>query len=106
MSRTRRYDYIEPLQIENDGIMNILLYEHHPLPKIGLPLVGGRDGFLNELNLPYEIKNVTSQPQYAKELEEKSGQCKSPTLDLDGKLLSDASVKDVAKALGKRGVVI
>ena len=63
-------------------------------------------GFLNELNIPYEIKNVTTNPAYAKELEGTSGQNRSPTLDIDGVILPDASVEDVAKALEERGMVI
>lgn len=58
--------------------MNIVLYR-----KSGCPWSAAVMGFLDELNLPYEIRNVTSQPQYAKELEEKFGQCKSPSLDLE-----------------------
>lgn len=63
-------------------------------------------GFLNELNIPYEIRNVTTNPAYGKEVEAVSGQNKSPTLDIDGEILPDASVEDVARALEKRGIVI
>ncbi len=63
-------------------------------------------GFLNELNIPYEIRNVTTNPAYAKEAEAVSRQSKSPTLDIDGEILPDASVEDVARALEKRGIVI
>jgi hypothetical protein len=63
-------------------------------------------GFLDELSVPYELKNVTSHPQYAKELQARSSQCKSPTVDIDGELIPDASVEDVAKALENRGVEI
>jgi glutathione S-transferase len=63
-------------------------------------------GFLNELNIPYEIRNVTTNPAYAKEVEAVSGQNKSPTLDIDGTILPDASVEDVAKALEERGIII
>ena len=63
-------------------------------------------GFLNELNIPYEIKNVTANPVYAREVEALSGQSKSPTLDVDGTILPDASVEDVAKVLEERGIVI
>ena len=63
-------------------------------------------GFLNELNIPYEIKNVTTNPAYVKEVEAVSGQSKSPTLDIDGTIFPDASVEDVAKALQERGMVI
>ena len=63
-------------------------------------------GFLNEMNIPFEIRNVTTNPAYAKELEAASGQGMSPTLDIDGKILPDASVEDVAKELEKKGIVI
>jgi hypothetical protein len=63
-------------------------------------------GFLNELNIPYEVKNVTTNPAYATELKAASGQCMSPSLDIDGTILPDASVEDVAKALRKRGIII
>lgn len=63
-------------------------------------------GFLDELNIPYEIKNVTTNPSYVKEVEEVSGQSKSPTLDIDGEILPDASVEEVAHCLEKRGIII
>ena len=63
-------------------------------------------GFLNELNIPYEIKNVTTNPAYLKEVEAASGQSKSPTLNIDGTILPDASVEDVAHCLEKRGIII
>jgi hypothetical protein len=49
---------------------------------------------------------VTTNPVYAKEVEALSGQSKSPTLDVDGTILRDASVEDVAKVLEERGIVI
>ena len=52
------------------------------------------------------IKNVTTYPVYAKEIEALSGQSKSPTLDIDGTILPDANVEDVAKVLEERGIVI
>ena len=63
-------------------------------------------GFLNELNIPYEIRNVTINPAYGKELKAATGRCMSPTLDIDGTILPDASVEDVAKALEEKGIVI
>ena len=63
-------------------------------------------GFLNEMNVPYQVKNMTSNPRYAEELQVKSGQTKSPMLDVDEKLLAYASVEDVANALEERGIVI
>jgi hypothetical protein len=63
-------------------------------------------GFLNELNIPYEIKNVTSNPAYAEELKTASGQCMRPSIDVDGTMLADASVEDLAKVLEQRGLII
>ena len=81
--------------------MKISLYR-----KSGCPWSAAVMGFLNELNIPYEIKNVSTKPAYLREVEALSGQSKSPTLDIDGEILPDASVEDVAQALEKRGIVI
>jgi glutaredoxin 3 len=74
--------------------------------KSGCPWSAAVMGFLNELNIPYEFKNVTTNPVYATEVEALSGQSKSPTLDIDGTILPDAGIEDVAKALEERGIVI
>lgn len=81
--------------------MDITLYK-----KSGCPWAAAVIGFLDELNVPYVIKNVTTHPGFAQEVEKKSGQCVSPTLDIDGVILADASVEDVAKVLEKAGIVI
>lgn len=81
--------------------MNIIVYR-----KSGCPWSAAVMGFLNEMNIPYQVKNITSNPKYAEELQAKSGQTKSPTLELEGKLLADASMEEVAKALEQRGIVI
>ena len=56
--------------------MKITLYK-----KAGCPWSAAIIGFLNELNIPYEIKNVTSNPAYAEALRAASGQCMSASLD-------------------------
>jgi glutaredoxin len=81
--------------------MKAILYK-----KAGCPWAAAVIAFLDELDVLYEIKNVTTHPQYAAELEKKSGNCISPTLDFDGKILADASVEAVAELLGKNGIVI
>ncbi|HEX5490764.1 MAG TPA: hypothetical protein VFX07_05850 [Candidatus Udaeobacter sp.] len=58
------------------------------------------------MNSPYQVKNMTSNPKYAEELQAKSAQTKSPTLHGDGKFLMDASVEDVANVLEPEGIVI
>jgi glutaredoxin len=74
--------------------------------KTGCPWAAAVIGFLDELRVPYEIKNVSTHPQYAAEVEQKSGKCVSQTLDLDGEILTDASVEDLAHALEQRGVTV
>ena len=49
---------------------------------------------------------MTTQPEYARELETRSGKCKSPTLDIDGAVLADTSIEDVAKVLEQAGIEI
>ena len=79
--------------------MNVIVYK-----KSGCPWAAAVIGFLNELNIPFEIRNVTTHPQYAKEVEARSGKCISPTLEIDGEILADASVEDVAHLLEKLGI--
>jgi glutaredoxin 3 len=81
--------------------MKIILYK-----KSGCPWAAAVIGFLNELNVPYEIRNVTTHPHFAKEVEKKSGKCISPTLDFDGEILADASVEQVGEVLEKQGIVL
>ena len=81
--------------------MNVIVYR-----KSGCPWAAAVIGFLNELSVPYDLRNVTTHPQYASEVEKKSGKCISPTLDIDGEILADASVEAVAELLEKRGIVI
>lgn len=81
--------------------MKVTLYR-----KAGCPWAAAVIGFLNELGVAFELRNVTSHPHYAEELKRISGQFMSPTLDMEGEILADASVEQVAEALEKRGVVI
>jgi glutaredoxin len=81
--------------------MKITLYK-----KAGCPWSAAVIGFLNELGVPFDTRNVTTHPLYAAELEKKSGECVSPTLDVDGEILADASVEDVARLLEKHGIII
>jgi glutaredoxin 3 len=78
--------------------MKVILYR-----KSGCPWAAAVMGFLNELAIPFEVRNVSVNDQFANEVEQKSGKCKSPTVDIDGKILSDASVEDVAEHLETLG---
>ena len=78
--------------------MKVILYR-----KSGCPWAAAVMGFLNELAIPFEIRNFSVNDQFAKEVEKKSGQSKSPTLEIDGHILADASVEQVAEHFEKLG---
>jgi len=81
--------------------MKVTLYK-----KSGCPWAGAVVGFLKELDVAFEIRNVSTHPQYAAEVEELSGKCISPTVVMDGDVLADASVEDVADWLEEKGIVL
>jgi glutaredoxin len=74
--------------------------------KSGCPWAAAVIGFLNELKLPHDVKNVTVNPEYVRELEQRTGKCKSPSVEVDGTMLAEASVEDVAAELEKRGIEV
>ncbi len=74
--------------------------------KSGCPWAAAVMAFLNTLDLSYEIKNVSTDDEYAREVEEKSGQTKSPTVEIDGFIIPDASVEEVADYLEEKGVQV
>lgn len=78
--------------------MNIIVYT-----KTGCPWAIEVLDFLRVKRLPFEERDILKNPEYKKEVEEKSGQSKSPTLDIDGVIIPDAGVEDVAAALQKMG---
>jgi len=90
-----------PLRFQRSPAMKITLYK-----KSGCPWAAAVIGFLNELNLPFEIRNVTTQPAYGEELQRLTGKCISPSLEIDGQLLADASVEQVAEVLEHKGIVL
>lgn len=74
--------------------MNIIVYT-----KTGCPWTHEVVDFLKARNLPFEERDIVKNPEYRKEVEAKSGQSKSPTLDIDGVIVPDAGVKEVTEAL-------
>ncbi len=52
-----------------------------------------------EKNIKFEEREVTGNQNYYDELIVKSGQDKTPTLDIDGKILADTDVEEVKKVL-------
>lgn len=61
--------------------------------------------FLRDNNVAYEERNVFVNEEYVKELEEKSGQTKTPTLDLDGKILANTDATAIGAWLKENGVL-
>ncbi len=76
--------------------MNIIVYT-----KTGCPWTIDVVDYLKENNFPFEERDIIKNPAYKKEVEEKSGQSKSPTLDIDGVIVPDAGVEEVTEAIAK-----
>lgn len=76
--------------------MSVIVYT-----KTGCPWTTAVTAFLEANRIPFEERDILKNPAYRKEVEEKSGQSKSPTLDIDGLIVPDAGVEEVAKALEK-----
>lgn len=74
--------------------MSIIIYT-----KTGCPWSAQVMEYLKRNNLPFEERNMTEHPEFRKEAEEKTGQSKSPTLDIDGVMLPNVGVQEVAEAL-------
>ncbi len=73
--------------------------------KSGCPWCKDALVFLNEKNVPYEEREVLGNPEYFKELMRKSGQTKTPTLDLDGEILADTDAPALEVFLREKGMV-
>lgn len=79
--------------------LHVVLYK-----KAGCPWAAAIMGFLNELRIRYEVRDVTLNSHFERELEKKSGKVKSPSIEIDGEMIADASVEDVADVLEKCGI--
>lgn len=77
--------------------MNIAIYK-----KTGCPWAAAVAAFLKAQDIPFEERDITRNPDFKREIEEKSGQSKSPTLIIDGEVLPDASVEQVFEVLQKK----
>jgi glutaredoxin 3 len=51
--------------------------------------------YLNEIDISFEERNVSTNEDFYKELLEKTNQQKCPTLDLNGKILPDAGKEEI-----------
>jgi len=79
--------------------MNIIIYT-----KTGCPWCKGAMELLKSKNIPFEEREVRNNEQFYKELVDKSGQNKTPTLDIDGEILADSDADQIAAFMKKKGV--
>lgn len=70
--------------------MNIILYT-----KKGCPWCQGVLDLFAEKNVPFEEREIFSNKNYFDELVAKSGQSKTPTLDIDGGILPNTDKEQV-----------
>ena len=73
--------------------------------KTGCPWCIALTGFLNENGIDHEERNVTENTDYMKEMIEKSGQEKAPTLDIDGEIITDTDKEEIEVYLKEKGVL-
>ncbi len=72
--------------------------------KTGCPWCRDALKFLADKQIPFEEREVRGNTAYFAELKEKSGQEKTPTLDLDGAICADAGVDEIERFLREKGV--
>jgi glutaredoxin len=74
--------------------MSIIVYT-----KTGCPWAIEALAFLTKHNIPFEERDINTNPAWKEEVEKATGQNKSPTLNIDGVWVPDAGVEDIVKAL-------
>ncbi len=80
--------------------MSLIIYT-----KTGCPWCSDALDFLKLSNVQFEEREVYGNPEYMKELEEKSGQTKAPTIDFNGEILADTDARAIEVFLKERGVL-
>jgi glutaredoxin len=78
--------------------MNIILYT-----KTGCPWCKGVLDLFKEKSVKFEEREVTRNSVYFEELKVKSGQTKTPTMDLDGEITADSDREQISAILKGRG---
>jgi len=64
--------------------------------KQGCPWCIAAEEELQKLGVKYERREVRSNPEFFKEMQEISGQSKAPVLDVDGRILADFGPEQLA----------
>ena len=80
--------------------MSLIIYT-----KTGCPWCIDALTFLKTAGVEYEEREVRSNPDFMKELEDKSGQTKAPTIDLDGEILADTDAQTIESFLKEKGIL-
>ncbi|MBI5126565.1 MAG: glutaredoxin family protein [Candidatus Taylorbacteria bacterium] len=80
--------------------MNIILYT-----KTGCPWCKGVLELFAEHKIEFEEREVLGNKNYFDELVQKSGQTKTPTLDIDGQIIADSDREQVTEFLKQKGVL-
>jgi glutaredoxin len=78
--------------------MNIILYT-----KTGCPWCKGVLELFAEKGVKFEEREVRGNESYFRELVAKSGQSKTPTMDLDGEITADSDRDQIAAILKAKG---
>jgi len=80
--------------------MSLIIYT-----KTGCPWCVDALEFLQTNNVQFEEREVLINAQFMQELESKSGQNKTPTIDLDGVILADSDAQAIEIFLKEKGIL-
>lgn len=80
--------------------MNIIIYT-----KTGCPWCRDVLNLLKQNNIPFEEREVLGNKIYFDELCAKSGQTKTPTLDIGGKIIADSDKDQVEQFLKENKLI-
>ncbi|MFA6536255.1 MAG: glutaredoxin [Candidatus Paceibacterota bacterium] len=73
--------------------------------KTGCPWCNEALAFLKSVGVPFEEREVLSNPKFFEEMRAKSGQSKAPTLDIDGEILPDTDAKAIEIYLRAKEII-
>lgn len=80
--------------------MSLIIYT-----KTGCPWCKDALEFLQTKEVQYEEREVRGNLVNMKELQDKSGQDKTPTIDLDGTILADTDAQAIEVFLKEKGIL-
>ncbi|MBU6390420.1 glutathione S-transferase N-terminal domain-containing protein [Patescibacteria group bacterium] len=80
--------------------MTLIIYT-----KTGCPWCREALEFLRKRDVEFEEREVLGNPQFFLELQKKSGQTKTPTIDLGGAILADTDAAAIEIFLKENGIM-